>query len=234
MNHVPVDADVVDSGFGVAHDAEPGGNVFPGIELVICADRQLLDVDFVTFVDHLVDRTGLDMRRVDRIGFARRVFREERLDPAAFHAEREAQALEIGVHVGDQRKLGALDVFRRSPAENRSSRSSRSMIPETPNRGSTSFLMRTTCSGVFGFEKLDKPPQIGRIGGIGRSAHAVPPPSRGASIGPSAAVQAAIPPSRWATGARPMSWAVLAASAERQSAGAIDTKVLSSAKNGLW
>ena len=44
VHHVPIDADIVDAGFGIAHHRNARGNVFAGVFFVVGADRQFLDV----------------------------------------------------------------------------------------------------------------------------------------------------------------------------------------------
>ncbi len=88
MHHVPVDADIVDAGFRVAHHREPRGDVFAGVLLVIGADRQILDADLIADKHLLLHRRLVHHHRVDRMGLPRGTFLDEGFDIAVLHAER--------------------------------------------------------------------------------------------------------------------------------------------------
>ena len=105
------------------------------------------------------------------MGFAGRAFIEKRTDIAGLHPEREAQALEARVHVGDQRDVGALDVVedhQREPVV---------LLQPLEDAGDAELgidLLRDVNDvvGVLGLQERDEAPEIGRIRCGGPIAHA--------------------------------------------------------------
>ena len=133
------------------------------------------------------------------------------------HADGIAQSCEAAMHVGDQRIHGPFDVFENDSLE------VTFFLQPMKNAGHPVFridLLGDTDNffGMFLVEILDESAKVGCVGLVGNAIHNAVPlqVSLGGSIGPPASIQALMPPSRCATGLRPMSWAVFAASADRQ------------------
>jgi hypothetical protein len=154
------------------------------------------------------------------MGFTCREFGQEGFLVAFFHPDRVAQPGEVAMHVGNQRVFRAFDVLENHGLEMtfffQSVQNARYPVFRIDFLGNTDDLFR-----VFLVEILDEPAKIRSVGLVGYPIHDAVPltclfyVSFGGSIGPPASIQALMPPSRCATGVRPMSCAVLAASADR-------------------
>ena len=103
MHLVAVDADIIDARVGVAHQGEACRNELPGVEFVISADREFLDVDLVAHLHDFLHRAVLDHDRFYRVRFACCKLGQEGFLVTFLHADGIAQPREAAMHVGDQR-----------------------------------------------------------------------------------------------------------------------------------